>query len=294
MKQKAYAKINLDLRVGKKNKDGYHEIKSVVSAINLFDIVKIVFSNENKLTFSNGLENNQILDIVEKIQKDHNLTKKVNVFVKKRIPIGAGLAGMSTVMATIIKMLNKMYSLNLSNEELEKYALMFGTDTVYCLDMKPAIIEGCGEKITYLEQAPFKKVALLTTKTKISTKEVYDLYKEENSTIDEFKEQVERLEKREYQDFWSDAKNDLEEISKGMDSDFEHLYNNIKERSFKTIITGSGSAMISFDLNYNPEWATSPVLETFNYYKLIGYKGLEKKKSFSNIIKKVLKKIVLP
>lgn len=71
------------------------------------------------------------------------------------------------------------------------------------------------------------------------------------------------------------------------------MYKNLKNRDLKIQMTGSGATLFTLDMNFFEEWANSPLLENFHYYKVLGYKKPKKEKmSVKQIIKKVLKFIM--
>ena len=91
----------------------------------------------------------------------------------KNIPVSAGLAGGSTDAAAVLKLMNKIFEVNVSDEELMNIGLKLGADIPYCINGGTALCEGIGEKITTLP--PFKDKILVLVKPSfgVSTKEVY-------------------------------------------------------------------------------------------------------------------------
>lgn len=284
LKAKAYAKVNLDLRVGPKRKDGYHEISSIVVPISLHDDIVLKNSNDEKnhiLVTKNCKNPNVILEYVEKLQKKYKLKQKLDIKIEKRIPLGAGLAGLSTDIAQILLLMNDFYELDLTPEELKEEALSFGIDTFYCLNMKPAILQNKGDHITYLEQSPVDKIGLFFFENEFSTKKVYEEYEYDYSENwkASFENQVKLLNEKKYFEFWQNCKNDLEETAANQDFEYLSMYKNLKNRNIKIQMSGSGATLFTLDMNFYDEWANSPLLENFNYYKVLGFKKAKKQKT---------------
>ena len=111
-KFKAPAKINLFLRVTGKRDDGFHELQSVFQLIDLYDDIYIKIRSDTQINFIN--ESNKI-DPIKMIlgSKLQNLILKdkklgVDIYIKKNIPIGAGLGGGSSDAATILMGINAL------------------------------------------------------------------------------------------------------------------------------------------------------------------------------------------
>lgn len=175
---KAYAKINLSLDVVGKRQDGYHILKTIMQAIDLYDVIVI-----NKI--SKGIylycDKNYIpCDIKNLAYKaadlfinTYNINDGVRINIKKNIPVSAGLAGGSTDAAAVLRAMRDMYKPDLSNEELEKLALKIGTDVVYCINGGTAICEGIGEKVTKVTSFKNHILVLVKPPFGVSSKEVY-------------------------------------------------------------------------------------------------------------------------
>lgn len=295
LKAKAYAKVNLDLRVGPKREDGYHEIRSIVVPISLHDdiIIKNSIDDKNHILVTKNCKNpSVILEFVENFQNKYQLKQKLDIKVTKRIPLGAGLAGLSTDIAQILILMDKFYELNLSKEEFKQEALSFGIDTYYCLNMKPAILQNKGDHIQYLDQAPCENIGLFFFENEFSTKKVYNDYQfnhAENWKLD-FENQVNLLKEKKYFQFWQNSKNDLEITAAKQDFQYYYMYKNLKNRNVKIQMSGSGSTLFTIDMNFYDEWANSPLLENFHYYKVLGYKKPKKEKTtFKKKVAKILK-----
>ena len=180
------AKINLHLEVLGKRKDGYHELAMLMQSINLEDYLEIELNASGSINLSS---NNTELDL-----KDDNLIIKTanilrsyyphrnlgaNIFLNKNIPIGAGLAGGSSNAAATLIGLNKLWSLNLDQPTLKKFALRLGSDVPFFLEGGSQYCFGRGE---ILEKFRFKPsiflIILKNPEVSLSTSEIYKKYRD--------------------------------------------------------------------------------------------------------------------
>jgi 4-diphosphocytidyl-2-C-methyl-D-erythritol kinase len=148
------AKINLGLNVLKKRADGYHEISSVFYPVKeLYDILEIVPSGDFSFS-SSGIEipgkSNICAEAFQILKNDFEIGN-VKIHLHKLIPIGAGLGGGSADGAFVLKALSTLFDLQLSNTELEKYALKLGADCPFFIDNTPKYVEGIGEKMAKID-----------------------------------------------------------------------------------------------------------------------------------------------
>lgn len=172
---KAPAKINWFLHVDSLRKDGYHNIKSLIQKISLYDV----------LTFEPSKDLTVITDA--RIQKEENLVYKAGVLLRnecrintgaeihlyKNIPVAAGLGGGSSDAALTLIGLNKLWSLELSTRELCGFAEQLGSDVPFFLYGQLALVEGRGEKITPIKAAKKYNLLLVKPHISISTKWAY-------------------------------------------------------------------------------------------------------------------------
>jgi len=174
----AYAKINLSLDVIKKRDDGYHELKMIMQSIELHDIVHIetasagiVVSCDNKWAPSD-LEN-----IAGKaaalITQKYGIKDGLKIYIKKNIPVAAGLAGGSSNAAVVLKGIDELFSLGMSNTELMAMGKQIGADVPFCIAGGTMLAEGIGEKLTALTGFSGVNLVLLKPKIGVSTAWVY-------------------------------------------------------------------------------------------------------------------------
>lgn len=152
MKIKAYAKVNLALKVINKREDGYHNLSTIMDLISIYDVIYIKKSNDIKFRCSNkDLENddNLIIKLINILKNEYPVCEQLGacIYLKKNIPLGAGLGGGSSDAAATLLALNKLWKLNLSFEELASIALKLGSDVPFFLLRSLGILSGIGEDI---------------------------------------------------------------------------------------------------------------------------------------------------
>lgn len=174
----SYAKINLGLDVLYKRPDGYHEINTIMQQISLSDTLTIREIKEDIVLESNN--NNLPLDSTNLVyrawkilQEKTGINKGIQINIHKRTPIAAGLAGGSSNAAAVLKGLNELWNLNLSEKELREIGVELGADVPYCIMGGTALAEGVGEKLTPLKSFGGKLVLLANPGIGISTVDVY-------------------------------------------------------------------------------------------------------------------------
>ena len=147
------AKINIGLNVVEKRSDGYHNIETVSYPVcGLYDALEAVAADEVSLTVSGfGISGNDTDNLVVKayrlLNNDFGLPP-LAFYLKKVIPMGAGLGGGSADASFTLKALNTMFTLGLSEERLERYALQLGADCPFFVGNRPAFAQGKGECLT--------------------------------------------------------------------------------------------------------------------------------------------------
>jgi len=176
---KARAKINLSLDVLKKREDGYHEIRMIMQLIELHDIISIkaiprgiqVITNKPWLP---GDRRNIAYRAAEFLISRYGIDSGVRISIKKNIPVSAGLAGGSADAAAVLKGINELFNLHLSEEEMLKAGTSLGADVPYCIKGGTVLAEGIGERLTELERLRTLNLVLVKPRVSVSTKWVYE------------------------------------------------------------------------------------------------------------------------
>jgi 4-diphosphocytidyl-2-C-methyl-D-erythritol kinase len=150
---KAPAKINLTLEVLGKRQDGYHEIRSVIQTISLYDSLRFQLSRsiEFKSNQSDWVAGESLVSkAASLLQGITGSEKGAMVEIDKHIPLLSGLAGDSSDAATVLRGLNKLWGLGLSRDRLAEVASLLGSDVAFFLYGGTALVKGRGEIVTPL------------------------------------------------------------------------------------------------------------------------------------------------
>ncbi|MDR0401640.1 MAG: 4-(cytidine 5'-diphospho)-2-C-methyl-D-erythritol kinase [Endomicrobium sp.] len=175
---RAPAKINFFLEIKNKRADGYHNIKSIMQTIGLYDELYFELTDsEISLKCENcNLSNNKkniIYKTIQAVKKYYNISNGVKVYLKKRIPIKAGLGGGSSDAASTLKSLIKLWKIKTSKNEIKKIAIKLGADVPFFLTAGTALCEGIGEIITPLKSIGKLNVVLVNPGFGLSSNNVY-------------------------------------------------------------------------------------------------------------------------
>ncbi|MBT4758941.1 MAG: 4-(cytidine 5'-diphospho)-2-C-methyl-D-erythritol kinase [Nitrosomonadales bacterium] len=152
-KYKAPAKINLFLKIIGKRDTGFHELQSVFQLIDLYDYIYIRVRKDSEINFINeSCEINKQDDLGFRAAKLilKNINVGVDIYIKKNIPIGAGLGGGSSDAATILMAINALANISLSKRELMTLGLSLGADIPFFIFGENAWVEGIGEKLSQI------------------------------------------------------------------------------------------------------------------------------------------------
>lgn len=176
MKLKSFAKINLFLEVIGKYENNFHIINSIASRIDLYDEISIKESDKFAVLFKGQfgslVKNDNINLLFETlIQEKHINRPGFIIEVNKSIPIGSGLGGGSSNVATILNYLeNKGY---ISKESKLLISRKIGSDIEFFLEENPALLSGKGEVESRLIIPSNEFILLVYPQKILSTKDVY-------------------------------------------------------------------------------------------------------------------------
>lgn len=169
---KAFAKVNLTLDVTGKRSDGYHDLRSLMHTIDMYDEVELVKSDAFSFECNEPLpSDNTAMRAAMRYFTAAGLDGGVHILLTKHIPSEAGLGGASADAAGVLRGLQTMYGA-LSEPELFSVARSVGADVPFCLHGGAALAEGIGEKLTPIKRQP---LSLLVVKPAegVSTKMLF-------------------------------------------------------------------------------------------------------------------------
>jgi 4-diphosphocytidyl-2-C-methyl-D-erythritol kinase len=156
---RAPAKVNLFLEVLGRRDNGYHDIRSVIAPISLFDKVELeAIDGEVEVVMTPGPDLRDALEFPESgsniAAKAANLIKKecgfaggVRIRIEKNIPLGGGLGGGSSDAAAVLLGLNRLWKLGLSIDRICELGAKLGCDVPAFILGGPVSAEGLGEKV---------------------------------------------------------------------------------------------------------------------------------------------------
>ncbi len=185
------AKINLTLQVFHKRADGFHELETVMQAVDFRDAVKVsvqTIGSRQQAAAGNEIQVRCAPKKFNVPEDEANLCYKaaamflkeaeikgcnVHIFIRKNIPPQAGLGGGSGNAAGCLVALNHAFSSSLSRKQLLKLAKQLGSDVPYFLHGGLALCKGKGEKVFPLSDVLHSYVLLVFPDFTLSTKDVY-------------------------------------------------------------------------------------------------------------------------
>ncbi|WP_064198566.1 MULTISPECIES: 4-(cytidine 5'-diphospho)-2-C-methyl-D-erythritol kinase [Emticicia] len=176
------AKINIGLNIVEKRSDGFHNIESVFYPVEWCDALEILPNQDqtaNEAIFqSTGLNipGNESSNLCLKAW--HLLQDQIStpptIHLHKVIPMGAGLGGGSADGAFTLRMLNEVYQLNLSNDQLKDFARKLGSDCAFFIENKPVFCYNKGDEFEdFSLNLKGKFIVLVNPDIHISTAEAY-------------------------------------------------------------------------------------------------------------------------
>ena len=172
----AAAKVNLTLEVLNRRPDGYHEISTVMHAVDLSDRLVLEEAPVCELhTSAPGVptdERNLALRAALMLRDQAKVDRGVRITLEKRIPVAAGLGGGSTDAAAVLVGLNRLWELRWPVESLAELAVGLGMDVPFFLYGGAAVATGRGETLSPLGGSSLGLV-LVNPKFPVSTAEMY-------------------------------------------------------------------------------------------------------------------------
>ncbi|MGI6713777.1 MAG: 4-(cytidine 5'-diphospho)-2-C-methyl-D-erythritol kinase [Bacilli bacterium] len=257
---RAYAKINLYLRIRGLLPNGYHDLDMIMVPIDLYDRITISVLPETaprSFIYTEGHNvresDNLAFVALNRMRAKYGFKENLAIHIEKSIPIGAGLGGGSSDAATIIRALVEIFDLPAKEEDLVALGKEIGSDVPFFLKQKPARLQGVGEEITPIEvRNKGQKVLLVKPEESLVTRDVYKAY--DAAPVTEEKPDIEKL---------------LKALESGVDHTHKKLFHNDltsaavrllpavgkiknslkKEGDFIVEMTGAGSAVYIISRN---------------------------------------------
>jgi 4-diphosphocytidyl-2-C-methyl-D-erythritol kinase len=177
---RAHAKINLGLEVLGRRTDGYHEVRTVLQSIALYDVIEVhPAAEEIVLTCSDPNlgtgEENLIMKAARALQVAFDCPKGARIHLTKRIPMQAGLGGGSSNAAVALLAMARLWRLPTDPDSLMPIARKLGSDVPYFLLGGTVLAVGRGEEVYALPDAPRFHLLIVRPSAGMSTGEAYSL-----------------------------------------------------------------------------------------------------------------------
>ena len=182
MKEYAPAKINLFLDVIRKREDGYHDLGTVFQTVDAGDTVEATLREDGEihLTYNEPqnypLKSDLVFKAAKALKEYANCALGADIHLTKVMPLGAGLGGGSADAAATLRLLNRLWNLNLPFETLESIGARLGADVPFLVRGGTAFAEGIGERLTFKEpfELPAGEALLIATPLdSVPTKDAY-------------------------------------------------------------------------------------------------------------------------
>lgn len=182
------AKINLGLNVIEKRADGYHNLETVFYPVPICDALEVMPMSEGfpsdvdcdlkvtNIPIAGDEQRNLVVRAYQLLKQDFPTLPRLHVHLWKGIPTQAGMGGGSSDCAYMIRILNDMFSLGLSKEQMARYATRLGADCPFFIYSTPCYAEGIGEKLVPIAvDLKGWYIAVVRPDIPVSTKEAFSL-----------------------------------------------------------------------------------------------------------------------
>ena len=153
------AKINLGLNVVEKRPDGYHDLQTVFYPVPIKDALEVQTMNEGfpsdvdcdlkvtNLAIEGDEQKNLVVRAYKLLKEDFPTLPRIHTHLWKGIPTQAGMGGGSSDCAYMIRLLNELFGLRMSDEQMIAYAARLGADCAFFIKSTPCYAEGIGERM---------------------------------------------------------------------------------------------------------------------------------------------------
>lgn len=245
--KKAYGKVNLGLKVVKKDKNGYHKLQMIMAKAEIYD--EIIFKDSDSIIINMDknickMEDNLCYKIALYLNEKYNISKGIEINIKKHIPDGGGLGGGSSDAAEVLMFLNEYWNIGLNKRKLKKIGFSFGCDIPFFIEDSCCYVYGYGQKIKKInKQIENRDILIIKPNFSLSTKNVFKKYdnigNNNKNSINDIKNNI--------NDFWKYF-NDLEYASNVLTDNkiFSIIKSINKLKIGKCVMTGSGSCLICY------------------------------------------------
>ena len=178
--EQAPAKINLTLRVLGRRADGYHELESLVAFADFADTLGLQPDEATALDISGPfagpsgpVSDNLVLKAVAALRQHLPGLTAGRFRLEKNIPVAAGIGGGSADAAAALRLLARANRIALDDSRLSAAALRVGADVPVCLDPRPRIMRGIGDRLSAALDLPLLPAVLVNPGLPLATRDVF-------------------------------------------------------------------------------------------------------------------------
>lgn len=249
------AKINLMLSVHARRADGYHELSSIIAALDFGDSLEVNFDKNSDSLVCNDPsipvdQRNLILQVAELLRVSLGHGKFFSFKLQKNIPVGAGLGGGSSNVVAAVRGMLKLLDIRLVDSKIQEIVSKIGSDCSFFVNPVPSLMTGRGEVIEQLDSSLIKRIkgrALMVFKPEysISTQEAYSALVE--NSFESEAEALKRLKHAEENaDFCNSVLyNSFLKTTRSKYLGLGILLDLLNSKGFPSLMSGSGSACFS-------------------------------------------------
>jgi 4-diphosphocytidyl-2-C-methyl-D-erythritol kinase len=184
LSEKAFAKINLTLRVLGRRGDGYHELESLVAFADVADALTLEPGSTDGLEMSGPFagksgpaDGNLLLKSLAELRRRIPGLKGGRFRLEKNLPVAAGIGGGSADAAAALRLLARANGIALDDSRLMAAAQAIGADVPVCMDSRPRIMRGIGEVLSEPFDLPPIPAILVNPGVALVTREVFGKFK---------------------------------------------------------------------------------------------------------------------
>ncbi len=271
----SYGKINLGLKVVGKREDGYHNIKTIMQEIDLADRVYLRRRKEALIIDSNGDipldESNLAVQAYRALGNYAKIDEGLEIYIDKKIPVAAGLAGGSSNAAAVLKGLNQLWQLDYSLDTLREIGRDLGADVPFCLTGGTKLAQGIGDEFTDIGQLKGAWLLLINPGFKSSTVEVYKkLDLDRPLDLSGLDLAVEAVEAGSLEDLAANLVNDLESAVENRETIREIKSSLVENRALNSLMSGSGPTVFGiFSSREDRDYCYEKMREKYRDYYII-------------------------
>ncbi|MFD2115479.1 4-(cytidine 5'-diphospho)-2-C-methyl-D-erythritol kinase [Paenibacillus yanchengensis] len=243
--EKAPAKINLVLDVLSKRTDGFHEVEMIMTMVDLADRLEMEPLDRDAIIISSQAgyipldEKNLAFQAARLLKDRYDVSQGVYIHLDKKIPVAAGLAGGSSDAAATLRGLNRLWQLNIPEQELCTLGAELGSDVPFCVTGGTAIARGRGEKLEVIASPPQCWVVLAKPPINVSTADIYGKFRlheqRERPSITQMRQ---ALENKSFAQMCTKLGNSLENVTL-------QLYPEVKQLKESMIKLGADGVLMS-------------------------------------------------